>query len=125
MTQAASPATEHLFSYGTLQLKAVQVATFGRLLKGQPDHLPGYALAQLEIQDAAVVATSGKTHHPIVVRTGHATDRVEGTVFLITPDELAHADAYEVKDYRRDRVALASGLSAWVYVDARSPEPHP
>jgi gamma-glutamylcyclotransferase (GGCT)/AIG2-like uncharacterized protein YtfP len=124
VTQAAPPATERLFSYGTLQLEAVQLATFGRLLNGQPDHLPGYALSQLKIQDAAVVATSGKTHHPIVVRTGHARDRVEGTVLLITADELAHADAYEVKEYRRDRVALASGISAWVYVDARSAEPH-
>jgi hypothetical protein len=29
--------TEFLFSYGTLQLEAVQSATFGRLLEGTPD----------------------------------------------------------------------------------------
>ena len=32
--------------------------------------------------------------------------------------ELAAADAYEVSDYKRVRVALASGLTAWVYVQA-------
>ena len=112
-------ATERLFSYGTLQLPAVQQATFGRLLNGRIDGLPGYRLAQLEIRDAAVVATSGKTHHPIVTRSGNAQDRVEGMVFDITPAELAHTDAYEVADYRRESVRLESGELAWVYVDAR------
>jgi Fe2+ or Zn2+ uptake regulation protein len=41
----------------------------------------------------------------------------------ITPAELQHADDYEVDAYRRDRVVLASGVSAWVYVDAASPRP--
>lgn len=112
-------ATERLFSYGTLQLPAVQLATFGRRLDGHADRLPGYRLEQLAIRDAAVVATSGKTHHPIVSPSDTAGDGVEGAVFAITPAELAHADAYEVDDYRRDRVTLASGLQAWAYVDAR------
>lgn len=114
-------ATEQLFSYGTLQLPAVQIATFGRLLDGHPDRLPGYRLEQLAIRDAAVVATSGKTHHPIVSPSAAPGDGVDGAVFAITPAELAHADAYEVDDYRRDRVVLASGVRAWAYVDARHP----
>lgn len=129
--QAAALATEQLFSYGTLQLEAVQLATFGRKLDGHSDRLPGYRLEQLAIQDLAVVATSGKTHHPIVSPCNAPVDGVdgaddvegvegvEGAVFAITPAELAHADAYEVADYRRDRVTLASGLQAWAYVDAR------
>jgi orotate phosphoribosyltransferase len=44
-------------------------------------------------------------------------------VFAITAEELQHADDYEVAAYRRDRVVLASGISAWVYVDARSATP--
>jgi len=44
-------------------------------------------------------------------------------VFAITVNELEHADEYEVAAYRRDRVRLASGVSAWVYVDAESPRP--
>ncbi|PVX79985.1 gamma-glutamylcyclotransferase family protein [Paraburkholderia unamae] len=112
---------EYLFSYGTLQLEQVQLATFGRKLDGQADEMPGYSLTMLKIDDPAVVATSGKTHHPVVAYTGNASQRVTGTVFAITAEELAHADEYEVDDYRRDRVTLASGISAWVYVDATSP----
>ena len=112
--------SEHLFSYDTLQLEAVQLATFGRKLEGQADQLPGYRLSLLQITDAKVLATSGKTHHPIVAHTGLAGDRVEGAVFAITPAELARADTYEVSDYRRERVTLASRLAAWVYIDGRS-----
>ncbi|MGS0895646.1 gamma-glutamylcyclotransferase family protein [Burkholderia stagnalis] len=121
---AIDPAfSENLFSYGTLQLEQVQLATFGRKLDGRADRMPGYSLAMLEIKDPDVVATSGKTHHPVVTYTGNPGDQVSGTVFAITPDELRHADDYEVDAYRRDRVVLASGASAWVYVDASSPRP--
>jgi gamma-glutamylcyclotransferase (GGCT)/AIG2-like uncharacterized protein YtfP len=118
--------SENLFAYGTLQLEAVQLSTFGRRLEGRADRLPGYRLEQLEIRDAAVVATSGKTHHPILVRAdGRTSDTVEGTVFAITPAELAQADAYEVAEYRRERVTLASGRTAWVYVDGRTVAANP
>ena len=109
----------HLFSYGTLQQDDVQRATFGSLLAGSADALPGYSQAMVAIDDPQVVATSGKTHHPIVRHSGDAADRVAGTVFEITDAELAQADAYEVDAYRRVAVTLASGRAAWVYVDAR------
>lgn len=115
--------SERLFSYGTLQLEQVQIATFGRKLDAQTDDMPGFSLTMLKIEDPQVVATSGKTHHPVVAWTGNPADRVSGAVFAITPEELAQADAYEVAAYRRDRVTLASGVSAWVYVDANSPRP--
>ncbi len=108
-----------LFSYGTLQQDGVQLATLGRLLKGDPDSLVGYVQSMVKIDDAEVVAKSGKTHHPIVALTGAEFDRVAGTVFEITDAELAQADAYEVDSYERVLAPLASGLSAWVYVDAR------
>ena len=111
--------SERLFSYGTLQLEPVQLATFGRRLAGAPDALPGYERAWLEVADAGVVSTSGMTRHPIARYTGRADDLVEGMVFDLTPDELAQADRYEVADYRRIAVTLRSGLHAWVYVDAR------
>ncbi|NYH18545.1 gamma-glutamylcyclotransferase family protein [Paraburkholderia bryophila] len=115
--------SENLFSYGTLQLEAVQLATFSRKLDGQADDMPGFSMTLLKIEDASVVATSGKTHHPVVSYSGNPADKVRGTVFSITPEELAQADAYEVSDYRRDRVTLASGVSAWVYVANHSPVP--
>jgi Gamma-glutamyl cyclotransferase, AIG2-like len=107
-----------LFSYGTLQQDDVQRATFGRLLTGRADALPGYSRHLVAIDDPEVVATSGKTHHPIVRRSADAADRIEGSVFEITDAELAQADAYEVAAYRRVAVVLESGVDAWVYVDA-------
>lgn len=107
-----------LFSYGTLQDKAVQLASFGRELSGQADRMPGYRQDWVEITDPAVLATSGKSHHPIVSPSGDASDGVDGMVFQITEQELAAADRYEVADYKRVAVELASGLTAWVYVRA-------
>ncbi len=112
------PASENLFSYGTLQTEAVQLATFGRTLQGAPDALPGYELSMIAIDDPDVVATSGATHHPIIKFSGAASDAVPGSVFRITAAELAHADRYEVAAYQRVAVVLASGLTAWVYIDA-------
>jgi hypothetical protein len=112
-----------LFSYGTLQQEDVQLATFGRRLKGVSDALVGYRQSMVAIQDPDVVRTSGKTHHPIVAFTGVSEDRVPGALFEITDAELAHADAYEVAAYVRVEAPLASGLDAWVYVDARSNPP--
>jgi gamma-glutamylcyclotransferase (GGCT)/AIG2-like uncharacterized protein YtfP len=108
--------TERLFSYGTLQQENVQLATFGRLLEGAPDALVGFRQDMVEITDPDVLAKSGKRFHPIVTRSDNETDRVAGTVFLITPEELSAADAYEVADYERVEAPLASGLRAWVYV---------
>ncbi|MCL4183225.1 MAG: gamma-glutamylcyclotransferase [Burkholderiaceae bacterium] len=108
-----------LFSYGTLQQENVQLDTFGRLLDGSRDDLPGYERSTVEIEDRDVVATSGKTHHPIVRFNGDPASRVPGTVFEITAEELANADRYEVPAYKRVLSKLASGRKAWVYVDAR------
>jgi gamma-glutamylcyclotransferase (GGCT)/AIG2-like uncharacterized protein YtfP len=111
-------ATVSLFSYGTLRQADVQMASFGRLLAGQPDALSGYRSAMLEITDLDIVATSGLTFHPIVVETGNPADEVAGTLFAITEAELAAADKYEVSDYKRIEVVLKSGQRAWVYVRA-------
>lgn len=112
-----------LFSYGTLQQPEVQRATFGRVLEGGHDALVGYVVDMVEIEDAVVVATSGKPQHPIVRHTGHPEDRVAGVVLVVTDAELAHADRYEVAAYRRVEAELASGRRAWVYVDARQAMP--
>ena len=107
-----------LFSYGTLQDKAVQLANFGRQLTGSADSLPGFSTSLIPIRDPAVVATSGKAHHRIAVRSNDPTEEVPGTVFEITPQELAAADRYEVAEYTRVMVTLKSGAQAWAYVEA-------
>jgi len=105
-----------LFSYGTLQDKAVQLTHFGRELVGHADQMKGYKQSWIEITDPDVLAVSGKTHHPIVSPSTDSADSVSGTVFQITDQELEAADTYEVSDYKRVSVELASGLTAWVYV---------
>ena len=110
--------TALLFSYGTLQLDNVQLETFGRLLEGRPDALPGYRRDMIRITDPAVIAASGADHHPIVMASDDPADAVEGAVFEITLAELHAADTYEVSDYKRVAVRLRSGLDAWVYVKA-------
>ncbi|MBB6499864.1 gamma-glutamylcyclotransferase family protein [Pedobacter cryoconitis] len=110
--------TENLFSYGTLQNKNVQIKNYGRTLEGKLDKLTGYALSMIEITDAAVVALSGATHHPMVKHTGIVTDAVDGMVFEISAAELKQTDEYEVDDYKRVEVTLESGKKAWVYINA-------
>jgi hypothetical protein len=105
-----------LFSYGTLQDKAVQMANFGRLLTGHIDSLPGYTLHPISIDDPSVVALSGKSQHMIAKRSQRTGDEVAGVVFEITAKELAAADRYEVAQYSRVEVTLKSGVKAWVYV---------
>jgi len=108
---------EKLFSYGTLQLKNVQQETFGRLLTGSKDTLTGYVLADVKIKDPSVIATSGTDIHPILKATHMRDDEVEGTIFEVTPEELARADEYEVEEYTRVAAEFKSGTIAWVYVD--------
>jgi hypothetical protein len=108
-----------LFSYGTLQQEAVQLATFGRRLEGVPDELVGFEAGWLHIEDPAFVAASGRADHAIVKYNGRNDSRVRGTVFELTAEELAAADAYEPAGYKRVRAKLASGQDAWVYADAR------
>jgi len=108
----------HLFSYGTLQLESVQLASFGRRLEGTPDALPGYARTMVEITDLQVLAASGERFHPIVAPSDDPADEVQGTLFRVSASELAAADRYEVADYQRVQVRLKSGAQAWVYVRA-------
>ena len=111
--------TEFLFPYGTLQLEAVQMATFRRQLAGTSDALRGFDLVSLKIEDQTVISMSGKAHHTMARFTGRASDVVSGTVFAVTPDEIQNADNYEVAAVRRVAVVLQSGVRAWAYVDAR------
>ena len=110
-----------VFSYGTLQEDSVQRSTFGRLLRGHRDELPGFEQSLVRIEDPQVAAAGGRTHHANVTFNGRSDSRVSGTVFEITDAELATADRYEqVAAYIRITATLASGKQAWVYVDARS-----
>jgi hypothetical protein len=117
------PFTESLFTYGTLQLEAVQTATFGRLLTGTRDALVGFEVAPLMIDDPAVIAVSGKAQHTIAQYTGRAADTIPGMVYAVSLPEIESADKYEVAPCQRVSVVLRSGRRAWVYVDGRHAPP--
>ena len=108
---------EQLFTYGTLQSEEVQLATFGRRLKGRPDVLLGYRLVKITIEDEDFVVKSGTAEHRNLQFTGNASDFVEGTIFSVTIEELEKSDAYEPEGYERVLVQLKSGASAWIYLN--------
>src|SRR5262245_41413524 len=110
-----------LFSYGTLQEPDVQHSTFGRLLTGSPDELVGFERGVFEVAEPDFITTSGKAWHAIVRPSGDPASRVRGTVFELTEQELASADAYEPAGYVRVKTTLASGREAWVYAAASPP----
>jgi hypothetical protein len=106
-----------LFSYGSLQQDDVQLATFGRLLHGERDTLVGYGSSLVPIDDPAVAARLGKTHHANVVIDGRGGSGVPGMVFEISEAELIAVDGYEAPfEYARIFAPLASGREAWVYL---------
>ena len=107
--------TESIFSFGTLQLDAVQQSLFGRSVPTTPDALAGWRIGEIRIKDPEVIAKSGIEMHPALLR-GESTDEVTGAVLDVTDEELAAADYYERVSYRRIPVTLESGRAAWVYV---------
>lgn len=108
---------QYLFSYGTLQLASIQLATFGRNLNGASDALIGYEVTLVPIRDEAVAAELGVDHYRNLRFTGDESDVVEGMVLEVTERELESADEYEGDaEYRRIVVRLRSGVEAWVYL---------
>jgi hypothetical protein len=107
-----------LFSYGTLQLREVQLANYGRPLDGSPDALLGYRLEVLPDRDPNAVRISGTKTHMVVRPTGDPADRVPGVIFMLTSAELGATDRYEGSDYSRAELTLESGRRAFVYIEA-------
>lgn len=105
-----------LFSYGTLQKENVQIETFGRILQGEKDFLPEYKLEFIEITDEEVLRKSEEKFHPIISYSGNVNDKIEGTLFSITDEELEKADEYEVSDYKRIKTQFLSGKEGFIYV---------
>jgi len=108
--------THFLFSYGTLQLKKVQIETYGRKLIGKIDTLEGFEIKQQEILNENVITKSGKKFHPIAVPSKNKNDFIDGVIFEITENELLETDKYEVSAYKRVQKKFKSGNKAWVYI---------
>jgi|SRR6185436_18794893 len=106
-----------LFAYGTLQLPDIQLATFGRLLRGEKDEAVGCEREVLAIKDPEVIAATGRGEHLNLRFNGLPGARVAGTVLEVTDAELVDADKYErLARYERRELTLSSGRTAWAYV---------
>jgi gamma-glutamylcyclotransferase (GGCT)/AIG2-like uncharacterized protein YtfP len=113
MSDATGP--HRVFSYGTLRQSNVQRALYGRDVPTVADVLPGWTLDWIAITDPDVIAASGSDRHPIL-RPGAPDASVDGAYLELDDAELAATDRYEVSDYVRRTVVLASGVEAFVYV---------
>lgn len=107
---------EYLFTYGTLQKEKTQVELFGRILHSSKDVLEGYTISIIEIKDESFLAKDEDKQQRTLVATNNKRDTIEGTVLKISGEELKQADKYEPANYKRIKVALASGKEAWIYI---------
>ena len=108
-----------LFSYGALQRADVQLGTFGRLLEGGThDHLIGYDLSDVEINDGRSAQALSKPRYANIIYSARDGSRVNGMVFEVTDAELLAVDRHlRQLGYKRIAEQLASSKRmAWVYL---------
>jgi gamma-glutamylcyclotransferase (GGCT)/AIG2-like uncharacterized protein YtfP len=101
---------ENLFAYGSLREEEVQKTVFGRILKGVPEKLTGYAVKQIEIEEEFGIET-----YPIIVPSEDNEDAIHGIVYELTLEELSLSDTYEGNSYTRIEVPLPSKQIVWAY----------
>lgn len=104
---------EHLFSYGTLQSKEIQMQVFNKLLTGTNDQLLGYKLKDLKIEEEF-----GMADYFVAIPSENHEDFVKGKVFKVTNADLAKADQFESNAYKRIQIKLKSGTIAWIYIES-------
>lgn len=102
-----SKVMEKVFVYGTLRDKKIRTRVTGREIPaGNPDKLEGFTLSTTVDEGMC---------YPIITKEPESTEKVEGELIEVTPEELKHMDNYEGDLYRRLKVKTASGDEAWVY----------
>lgn len=55
--------------------------------------------------------------YKVIYETGNPEDHLEGVAYTLDFQEILVTDSYEGEAYKRILVTLASGKSAWVYVE--------
>lgn len=95
---------DFLFVYGTLMRPHVQRKVFGRSIHGDRGALFGYRRSS--------ITTEGEKYPIIVPARGRS---VRGVVLPVSLKDIARADIYEGRMYRRRRVVLLDGTRAWAY----------
>ena len=98
----------YLFTYGTLQDLSIQKQVFGRTLVGIHDVLNGYDISLEKIMGRYLV----------IEKAINKESKIEGIVYELQDNELLKVDLYEGEAYKKTKVVLKSGKSAWVYIKA-------
>ena len=81
--------TEHLFSYGTLQLTVMREADFSHALAMHPEELlRGFRVDTVRVTGPEVIDASESDQHPILRDSPHAGDVVQRSVLKLSPNEL-------------------------------------
>ena len=110
--------SERLFSYGTLQQEAVQLANSGRKLEGIPDAVMGYRLSSVQITDPEVVAENGLEVHKILVPGDDPKETVQAWCSPSRRQNCAPPMPAKRMPISA-RVKPQSGPEVWVHVGAK------
>jgi Gamma-glutamyl cyclotransferase, AIG2-like len=102
---------EKLFTYGTLQSRSVQFSIYRRVVECHSDAISGYCIRTVTVRSWKHAGVKGNVQKTIERGDGE----IDGTVLLLTPEELQRTDDYEPKGYVRIKVPIKSGGEAWVY----------
>lgn len=87
-------------------------------MTGSRDVLIGYTISPIEITDESFLSKGEQKEQSTLVPLGAKEGKIEGTVFVVSEEELLLADRYEPDNYERIQVRLESGKQAWVYLAA-------
>ena len=96
-----------------MQEENIQLTVFSRTLSGFNDTLVGYKLS-----DEKVVGV-----YPVMQGSDEPADFVNGRVYMCSNEEILRVDKYEGRAYKRVKVLLNSGKSAWAYIGS-TPQPN-
>ena len=96
---------ENLFVYGKLMNIEIQKALIGRQASENKDKLIGYKISEIFIGNKKYL-TVEKDYN----------SKIYGFVISLNRKELKLIDKYEEKYYKRKKLILDSGISAWVYL---------
>jgi gamma-glutamylcyclotransferase (GGCT)/AIG2-like uncharacterized protein YtfP len=107
---------EYLFVYGTLQGPELQLQLLERVPSTHPDSLSKYQIEKTRITDLKFIAKGENEWQNRLVFSDNEVDIIEGMVISLETEELKKIDNYEPENYRREKIKLASGILAWVYL---------
>ena len=96
---------QRLFVYGTLREKSTQRSIIGRITECKDDVLLNYRKSRMKVE--------GKFYPVALPSKG---DSINGLVISLSADDIRKIDRYETSAYKRVRVKLKSGNTAFVYI---------